>query len=87
MASRFGTARTIARRLSSAAEALDKSATKGPKLPKGNDPSAFHSQVHAAGMLCRACSFDEISATHTSGANSMVQHKRFRLVLIFSQTM
>lgn len=49
MASGMRAARTITRRFASAAEALDKSATKGPKLPAGNDPSAYHSKLHAVG--------------------------------------
>lgn len=41
--------RAATRRLSTspAAEAMDKAATKGPKLPLGNDPAAYHGPEHA----------------------------------------
>lgn len=41
--------RAASRRMATAAEALDKAATKGPKLPSGNDPSANHGAAHAIG--------------------------------------
>ena len=58
MATLTRASRTFARRFSTTAEVLDKNATKGPKLPSGNDPSAFHSKAHAAckssaWMFCR----------------------------------
>ncbi|PXF41537.1 hypothetical protein BWQ96_08740 [Gracilariopsis chorda] len=39
--------RIVSRRLSTLAGTIDKSATKGPKLPAGNDPSAAHGPAHA----------------------------------------
>ncbi|CDF34121.1 unnamed protein product [Chondrus crispus] len=39
--------RTASRRMNTAAEAIDKTAAKGPKLPAGNDPSASHGAEHA----------------------------------------
>ena len=41
--------RVFSRRLATAAEAMDKSATKGPKLPAGNDSSSFHDAGLAVG--------------------------------------
>ncbi|CAN8067158.1 unnamed protein product [Agarophyton chilense] len=46
MALRFPS-RVLSRRLSTLAETIDKNATKGPKLPPGNDPSASHGSHHA----------------------------------------
>lgn len=45
------TARQLSRRLSTAAAQAPETATKGPKLPVGNDPGAFHSQEHAVSTL------------------------------------
>lgn len=41
--------RAASRRMATAAEAIDKTAAKGPKLPAGNDPSAQHDVAHAIG--------------------------------------
>lgn len=42
--------RIASRRVCTATGSAQTSPSKGPKLPVGNDPAAFHDQQHALGM-------------------------------------